>query len=449
MPTSSRLIAFVMLGAGALAACGGNNNNNGADARVTDANKTPDAPGTPDANVQVRDGTLAVTQVTLTDPGVTTFSGSSISLAFQDLTKEDGGMVVFGTGGIGECTVVQFDAGAGAVHKPHPPVDEGAITILGTGIKQNVTGTNPPSIPCSFQGGQYVCPVAAGTGVSGTYSASSAGGALLTVTGHNFSTTDIGSWISLSGFPSSSGLPGTNGMNGLFPIISVAGATAQLGVPANTAADAANMSFTAVDFTQLQGIGPVPGGTTLVDFIDTGSGSDHVEIKLAGNTDYPTQIDSTLSPIGRGMILDGPGTGCTDCAQPHQFPKSAAGSATVSFSVDPANGDKTGNAGELGDQLSVGMVVTGSTTDATIPGGAPPYYMPSPISSYATFSCLFPVAKTVQIPNGAIAAILATNPHRIETRVFRFAFSKGQDAATLSTWATVSGHGLVGHTDIP
>jgi hypothetical protein len=445
MPSSSRLITVVMLGAGALVgACGGNNNNNGADARVSDANKQADAPGTPDANVQTRDGTLAVTSIDLTDPAVAgqAWGGASISLVFNNITQEDGGNVVFGTGGLGECTVIQYDAGAGAVHKPHPAVDEGTITISGAGIKQGIGNVTPPSVDCIFQSGQYICPINQATAAAGsTYSASkSNGGATISVSGHAYSAADVGSWVNLTGVTNDSA------MNGLWPIVNVAGTSAQLGIPPNVVNNALNANFSGAVIVQLAGIGPVPGGQAFVDFIDTGAGTDHVRIQLAANAEYPNGIDSTLSPIGRGMILDGAGTGCTDCAQPHQFPTSAAGSATVSFSVDGSIGDKKGNPGELGDQAAVGLVITGSTTDATVTGLAP-YLMPSPVSQYATFTCLFPTLKTGQVPNGAIAAILATNPHRIETRVFRFAFNRS--TTDLNTWSTVSGHGLVGHTDIP
>jgi hypothetical protein len=446
MPTSSRLMTVVMLGAGALVGACGSSNNNNPDSRVTDANNTPDTPSAPDANVQVRDGTLAVTSIDLTDPGVAgqAWGGASVSLMFNDLTKGDGGVMAFGTGGLGECTVYQFDAGTGAVHTPHPPIDEGTITISGAGIKQGIGSVTPPSMSCVFQSGQYICPVDQVTaGAGSTYSASNSnGGATISVSGHSYAAADVGSWVELTGVTNDSN------MNGIWPIVNVAGTSAQLGIPPGVAKNALNAPFNGAAIVQLAGVGPVPGGQAFVDFIDTGSGTDHVEISLAGNTDYPSGIDSTLSPIGRGMILDGPGTGCTDCAQPHQFPTSAANNATVSFSVNGTLGDKKGNPGELGDQAAVGLVITGSTTDATVTGLAP-YLMPSPVSQYATFSCLFPAAQTGQIPNGAIAAILATNPTRIETRVFRFAFSRGTDGATQSTWSTVSGHGLVGHTDMP
>ena len=432
MRASTRLITYLALGAGlAASACGSDSNNNSTDARVSDAPVTIDS--TPDARVKVRSGTLAVTSVNITDPGAASLAlgGASISLEFDDLTKEDGGTVTFGSGAIGECTVVQYDA----THKPHPQVDEGPIMITGAGLKKPV-GT------CTFQGGAYVCVADHQTNVAGTYSASNAsGGAIVTITGHDFSTAQVGMYVSLTGFSDA-------GMNHTYPVVNVAGTSAQLGVPPGVAQNASNQAFSGVTYTLIQGAGPIPGGAATVDFINTGAGTDHLTIALAANGDYATPISSSLSPIGKGMKLNGPGASCTDCAQPHQFPKTAAGNATVSFSCDPAGGDMTGNCGEAGDQVAVGLVITGKTTDASV-AGLPPYAMPDPTGTWAAFTCKFPTAKAAQIPNGAIAAILATNPKRIETRVFRFAFGLGTDTDTMNDWATVSGHGLVGHTDIP
>lgn len=433
MRASTSLITLLALGAGLIAAgCGGDSTNNAADARVSDAPVTPD--GSPDARVKVRSGTLAVASVNLTDPAVAGLGlgGASISLEFDDLTKEDGGTVAFGTGAIGECTVIQYDT----THKPHPAVDEGPITISGAGLKK-------PVGMCTFQGGGYVCVADHQANVAGTYSASNAppGGAVITVTGHDFSSAQVGMYMSLSGFTDPA-------MNHTYPVVNVVNTSVQLGVPPGVAMNASNSAFTGVTYTLIQGAGPVPGGAATVDFINTGAGGDHVTIALAANTEYATPISSSLAPIGKGMKLDGAGAGCTDCAQPHQFPTSAANAATVSFSCDPAKGDKTGNCGEPGDQPAVGLVITGTTTDAPLTN-LPPYAMPAPVTKWAAFTCKFPAAQSGQIPNGALAAILATNPKRIETRVFRFAFGLGTDADTMNDWATVSGHGLVGHTDMP
>jgi hypothetical protein len=448
MPTSSRLITLVMLGAGALAACGGNNNN-GADARVTDANTTPDTPAPPDANVEVRNATLAVTQLNLTDPAVALsgIGGASISLEFDDLTKEDGGNLLLdetGGSGIGGCVVYQFDAGAGAVHKPHPAIDEGVITLSGDGLKE------PGDYHCAFQGASYLCDGGQQpneSNQSGTYSTSGAGTpaglTTLTITsGQTFLVSDIGKWLVLTGF---------NGHDGAYPIVNVTGGNPVLGTGTAVPNTTGDVNFTGLSYAVLQGVAPVGGGAASVNFLGLGAGHDPVTLTLAANTDYPAGLALTVEPLGKGMILDGPGTGCTDCAMPHQFPKSAAASATVSFSCDGTNGDRTGNCGEddtTGGQLLKGMVITGSTTDASIAGKFP-YEMPSPVSSYTTFTCGFIGLGTGQVSNAAVSAILSGAPTRVETRVFRFGFAKSADPTTLSGYTFVTGHGLVGHTDIP
>ena len=49
----------------------------------------------------------------------------------------------------------------------------------------------------------------------------------------------------------------------------------------------------------------------------------------------------------------------------------------------------------------------------------------------------------------ALAAILATSPTRVETRVFRFGFTlPTADPDTKNTWTVVAGHGIIGHTDL-
>ncbi len=421
----------------AFAACGGNNNNSGADARVTDSAGSADAPP-PDARVQNRAGTLAITQLNLTDPAVAGngIGGSSISLEVDDLTMGDGGHAAFGTpGAVGGCYVLTFDVGASATHTPHPAVDEGVITLDGSGLAE------PGPYHCAFAGGAYRCdggPLMPKSNMTGTYS-TSAGTTTLTATGVTFAATDIGKYLVLSGMPT--------GYNAAFPIVGVTSGHAVLFTgQAGTAGDVAIPN--GAGYTALQGVGPVPGGAQTVDFINLGGASNAITVSLAANTDYPTAVSQMLEPIGKGITLENAGTGCLDCAQPHQFPITAAGGATVSFSCDPTKGSKTATCGEDDAALAnEGLVITGSTTDAPLTNLAP-YEMPNPVTQYATFTCTFIQGKTGQIPNGAIAAILGTNPTRIETRVFRFGFALYQDADSHNTLNLVAGHGLVGHTDV-
>lgn len=435
MRTRSLVIATAL--AAAAAACGGGSSN--PDSRVSDANKNADV-GNPDAHVKTRAGTLAVTDVKITDPAVASLAigGGAVSFEFDDLTMNDGGTVAYddtGGTGVGGCTVFTFD---GSTHKPHPAIDEGPITISGAGLKGK-----PNPLMCTFAGSQYVCVADAATGVSGTYSASSAGGAAVTITGHDFTADDIGTYLTLSGFADA-------GMNHSYAIINVISTSAQLAVPASTVQSATNKAFTGVSYTKLQGAGPIPGGQGTVDFINLGAGTDQLTVDLAANTDYPTAITATVPPIGKPLLLDDAGTGCTDCKQPYQFPTSAASGETVTFSCDKTIGSKTGNCGEGEPPTfnNVGLVITGSTTDADLTNAAP-YDMPPANGSYARFTCSFPTGMTGQVTNGALAAILATSPTRVETRVFRFGFTlPTADPDTKNTWTVVAGHGIIGHTDL-
>lgn len=445
MRSSTRLTMLLALSAGAMlgAACGGGDNNT-PDSRVADANKTPDAAMNPDANVQVRTGTLAVTSVNLTDPAVAGLGigGASISLAFNDLTKGHPHLLSGDPTSLGGCYVFQYDGStiSPAVNTPNPPFDEGVITIEGAGLKE------PGPYHCAFvsAAGSYICDGGdqpANPAAAGSYNTTN-GNTILTVTGVTFNATDIGKVINLSG------ITDTN-YNHAFPIIGVTSGHPILytGPIPNTATDP---TFTGAAYAVIQGAGPVPGGSGSVNFISTGGAADKVTVSFASNTDYPTAISSSLSPLGKGIKLDGAGTDCLDCAQPHQFPVAAAGGATVSFACNNTVGDAQGDCGEDANPppLLQGMVVTGSTTDADLTG-TKPFDMPAATKSYATFTCTAVGATQIQVDNATIAAILGTKPTRIETRVFLFAFDKKADAATMNGIAIVSGHGLVGHTDVP
>jgi hypothetical protein len=438
MRTWTRLSTLLALGAGfAAAACGGNNNNSAADARVADAPNAADAPP-PDARVKVRSGTLAVTELSLTDPAVAQLGlgGSSISFEIDDLTKNDGGMLAAGDPTqLNGCYVYTYDVGAAAVHKPHPPVDEGIISITGAGLKE------PGPYHCAFAGSSYRCDGGdqpAAQNIAGLFNTTT-GNTTLTVTNVTFKSTDIGKYLVLSGFP--------DPYNMAFPIVGVTQGKAILYTGAIP-----NKSDTAIPtgaaYAVLQGVGPVPGGAGTVTFINLGGAKDKVTISLAANNDFSTDLSADLEPIGKGITLENPGANCADCRQPHQFPVTATGGATVSFSCDPTVGSTTATCGEDDStDLLRGLVITGSTTDAPINGKAP-YEMPAPVTKYATFTCTFVGALTGQVPNDAIAAILATNPTRIETRVFRFSFAQKDDATTMNHLNFVAGHGLVGHTDV-
>ena len=150
--TSTRSIFLAALAASfTLAACGDDaKQNTPADAKVT---PNPDAPNPdaapPDAApVATVAGTLAITDVTVSDPSAAAvggISGGSINITFSDLTK-DGGMVVSGTTSVGGCVVTQFDP----THKPNPQLDAGAISFTDVPDGAN-GGLNSTVGPCTLQ----------------------------------------------------------------------------------------------------------------------------------------------------------------------------------------------------------------------------------------------------------------------------------------------------------
>ena len=441
MRTWTRLSTILATaGASLLAtACGGGDSN--PDARVFDANTTPDTAtpdASPDARVATRSATLAVAEVKITTPTAaplpTNFGGASISLAFSDITQ-GGGRVVTGDPAPGSCLVTEYDGGATPTLKPNPVVGEGTITIAGAAVKK----TTPP---CNFVGGSYVCAAAPVTGAAGTV-ATQSGVTVLSVTGTTFTADALGSYISLSGFTDTT-------LNHAFPIVNVAAGSLYLATgPARP--DTVGAAYTGANYSIIQGVGPVPSGALSVVYLDRGATSDPVTVDMAATDDYPDGIHASLVPPSKGLALSGAGTGCDDCAQPHQFPQTLTASNTVSFSCDSTLGDKAGVC-DGGTELSGlwGVVITGSTTAGDV-AGLPPYTMPATPEGkkYVTFTCSVLLGKTRQLPHEVLAAIFATNPTRIETRVFSFAFQPVNPTDTSPNSANVlAGHGLIGHTTI-
>lgn len=437
MRTWTRLSTVLALaGASTLAACGGGGSS--ADARVTDANTTPDVAlpdGSPDARVLTRSATLAVAEVALSTPTTPPFpsniGGASVSFSFSDVTQ-GGGHVVFGDGAPGGCLVTEYDGGETPTLKPFPLVGEGTITVAGAGLKRATPA-------CNFVNGSYICAAAPVTGAAGSV-ASQNKVTILTVTGTTFDASQIGMWVSLSGMTDTT-------LNGTFPIVNVAGGSAVL---ATAHADAAPADFTGANYTLIQGLGPVPSGALTVSYLDRGQNNDPITVDMPATDDYPDGIHASLVPLSKGLKLSGAGTGCEDCSQPHLFPTQLTANNTVSFSCDSAKGDGTGVCDTAPSGGLWGVVITGVTTTGDVANVAP-YAMPpsKPGTKYVTFTCSALLDKTRQIPHEVLAAIFATNPTRIETRVFSFSFAPVTDTVSTNTANVLAGHGIIGHTTIP
>jgi hypothetical protein len=68
--------------------------------------------------------------------------------------------------------------------------------------------------------------------------------------------------------------------------------------------------------------------------------------------------------------------------------------------------------------------------------------MPAATGKFATFTCIN-LGKSATINKEAWAAVLATNPTRIETQILRVV------APSPSLNNTIAGHGLIGYTTVP
>ena len=229
-----------------------------------------------------------------------------------------------------------------------------------------------------------------------------------------------GMYLTLAGF--------LQGNNGNFPIV---GAPAETTiaiynpgavVEAGVAPDANHI------YSVTAGAGPIPGG---FDFLPAGGpdGLDITVTKAAGPV--APGFTATIRASGEGLTL------AAGSALPHLMPTTAQ---DVPFSCAPADGGDCG----LSRGVIVGWVLSGRTTDAVV-SPASPTSMPTPVTQYATFTCLGQLGlATVTLPQGALTAVLGTSPTRIETRVIRITANVNADGIGLSR--LIAGHGFVGFT---
>lgn len=428
MRTWTRLVTtFMCAGGVSLAAgCGDDGGGGGDDDpdpidAMVDMEPEIDAPPTADRAMSV-----AVVEVALTSPqGVAAgIKGGLISIEFSDLTT-GGGETVFGTSPIGGCVVTRHDA----QNPPHPLVDAGTITVA-TG-EDSAEELGMTVGPCSYQTGQgYLCISHAGAGVAATGATVANGVVTYTMPSQDFGDGLRGSYLNIDGFTAN---PTFNASTGPFPIVGQGGPTIlqvinQAGMGAAETAD--------VTFSVINGAGPIPTSSPF-EFLDGPSSTVRIS---KGDDDNWAAFDYTLYHRGSGLVLD------AESAQPHEFPAKADGSWV--FSCDGKGGD-CGEDSTQADTLEA-LIISGRTTDVTIPQGVPDYWMPpaSMATTYATFQCAFvaPDDASATVPESAIQAILGTNPTRIETRVLRVVGVLPQDG--LNAGRILVGHGLVGHTTL-
>ncbi|RMH38650.1 MAG: hypothetical protein D6689_18990 [Deltaproteobacteria bacterium] len=393
------------------------------DAAAPDASP-PDA-GTPDAGpTSTRSGSIAVTEISA--PQLGGISGMAVSISFIDLSTVTVAPAFDSTNPAsplaGGCTVTVYTVGTDS--EP-TEVDEGPVTIENT--------VHPIEAPCTFVSalGYYACIEQAGA-IAATDAVTDDGSlpagtipantALVTIAGATFDENDVGRYIQIAGFP-------TAANNGSFPIVALGQAATQV-VIANPAAvsEAAGGDGS---FSVISGAGPTPANRDALD-----DGTTPIKVSLGGNTGDVDDFSVMVQALGEGFQLDDETAGNLT-AMPTD------GSA-VSFSCSGTNGDCGADTGVVKV-----MVISGKTTDADVTG-LPPNTMPAPTTKYARFRCSSPsgAANSVTIPAEAMAAILGTNPTRIETRVFRMGGTIAGNADMTNATTVVAGHGHVGWTTV-
>lgn len=414
----------------AVAACG---DDDGADpdarpmvdASDIDASE-PDAMDNPDAGpAELRAGTIAITDVTVTNPipdgmgGTATLTGAAVSISWTDLTTVTHPPEM-GSGGLGECTIWVYDVGT---DEEPERADEGTVTI---------TGAESPIAPCNFQAqlGQYLC--LAGGDVAENGSAivanvdptNNPGVAALVIADADFSGMDLeGSWVSLSGWDDP-----TN--NGRFPIVGQGSPGAGSIAIYNPAAVSDTVAIagdagTPPTYTLIQGAGPTPAAREFL------VADDEINVvKTAGGV-IPA-ADVTITSSSDGFTLD------DESNQPHALPTETGNAVT--FSCGGTNGECGENGGAV-----VGFAISGFTTDAAV-SAQNPTAMPPAETQYATFTCRGePGVDNFEIPSEIWDIVLGTSPTRIQTQVLRVT----ADLLSIPATSLVAGHGVVGWTDVP
>jgi hypothetical protein len=421
---SWKKLLFAFATSAALAACGGDDDGSGDDTQDHDAN-------VPDSGIDAWAGATRSLTISVVDVEVTTPSaaaavtrGGSINIEVEDLTM-GGGEVVAGTTPVGGCVVTRYDA----THQPHPTVGAGTVTIANPGAEES--GLLKTVGPCNYTAGVgYQCISAGATMQDIDTTVTGDGRVAYDFTEQTFAGDLVGSYLNVNGFTDAN----LNSGSSAFPILANPSATRLTAF--NTAATTDQTTATG-SFAVINGAGPIPTlGTANADFL--GAESDQIHISKPADANFGA-IDFTVYTRGEGFALD------DASAQPHEFPTTAE---AVTFSC----GGTGGNCGADADPAGVleAFIISGRTTDASVEGLAD-YEMPTPTGTWTTFQCgfLLDVSTEGTIPADAVAAILATNPTRIETRILQMAGTQGEDGDQANPYTVVVGHGVVGHTTIP
>ncbi len=443
--SSSWFSALAMAGALALG-CG--DDDGGAN---PDAASNPDGSAEADAAEQalLRNNTIAIFEAKVVNPeGLAVgLQGGEIRIDFEDETTPNAvqALDLNGDGqpdsNIGGCRVTRVDVGV-SVEKTK--TDEGVISVTGTGITNG-------DFNCAFNetAGEYKCQMtdadAAGVLPVGSTATPVGSGAVLIAfndAGKTFGAAYQGTGIVIAGFPDAAA-------NGAFPVISPGGTATSLVVfnPDLAAPSTVTVEGTYATFV---GEGPVPAaaGPTPFNFLQNDS-----MVTLNGPTGSsivdPWSEASTCTAAGCTYTTNGENsTGTLDLddasAAPNAFP--VAGGVDFALSC----GGTGGNCGRTNGGTLNAFIISGETTDAVVPvGGANNLKMPDPVTSFATFSCAFLGQTSGTMPAAAVDAILATNPTRIQVNVISAGGVIAADDDGESVTNILTGHAVVGFTDVP
>ena len=371
----------------------------------------------------LRSGTIAVTEQAITNdiPG-SPWSGALVSVGFSDATTGSAPAPVAGfDSNINNCLIRIWDVGT---NEASDSVDEGAV---------QVTGTENGDFACGFVGArnEYVCqsttPAIAGGDAENFALAGNGTAGTLTFVDGQADATMIGMYVVLTGFGEVDGQP--------LPVVNFteggdeADVLTLAGVPAGAVTGAAGATY-----STFVGAGPVPGGAQFLL-----GAADAITVQKAAG-DVVAAIDEDFEAHGQGFTL------LEDEGMRQYLP------STIPFDEEEVNfacdGDDCGAEGSGG--LIQAIVINGETTDAAVgPLTSPATAMLPAENQYATFQCSFIGEDNAKLTADMMAAILGTNPTRIQTSVGRYRGAIiAADDGTSST-IVLQGHALLGWSDPP
>jgi hypothetical protein len=381
------------------------------DGGAIDAGEEPDA-----APAMTRSGLIAITETTITNPlPDAPVQGAIVSISYVD----DQSVTVpplpdfDDNPPIGSCLITRYDVKAG--DSEPTPLGEGEVIV---------TGTANGEFSCQYNSSssEYVCQSTnafvrggeAGNAATATVNVNGS----FDLLGASFTAEMQGMQILLSGFGKA---------DGIYPVLAFVDADTILlgGVPASA------VGSKEATFTTFVGAGPIPtvGKLPVFDFLDDGEATVAVGKR---ESDLVPEFTVTARARGAGFALS------EASRNPHSFPIEAEEAeyfCDVDCGADPE---------QSADQLEV-MVINGETTDGDI-SKLSPVAMPDPVAAYTTFQCIG-TTDSVSITEAGVAAILATNPTRVQVTVGRFVASI-ETAAGRATTNVVLGHSLTGFTDV-